>query len=130
MVERNDEIKVLGEVNMELESGNKNLREKLNHEEYTKEEALEEFNSILDNVLEKLSHEKDSLDDFYGFMYEIDEDTSISGKSCEHFEVAEEVIEVANDQAEALSDQELTDECLDDEQVKERRPRKRIRVTQ
>nr|GEY11051.1 hypothetical protein [Tanacetum cinerariifolium] len=45
--------------------------------------------------------------------------------------VAEEVIEMANDQAVALSsDQEVTDECLDDEQVKEIRPSKRIRVTQ
>ncbi|GKE30134.1 hypothetical protein Tco_1445518, partial [Tanacetum coccineum] len=48
-----------------------------------------------------------------------------------HEEVAEEVIEMANDQAEALSsDQEVTDECLDDEQDEERRPNKRIRVTQ
>nr|GEV36779.1 hypothetical protein [Tanacetum cinerariifolium] len=45
-------------------------------------------------------------------------------------EVAEEVIEMANDQAEALSDQEVADDCLDDEQVEERRPSKRIRVTQ
>ncbi|GJX42142.1 hypothetical protein Tco_0257132 [Tanacetum coccineum] len=46
-------------------------------------------------------------------------------------EVTEEVIEMANDQAEALSsDQEVTDEYLDDEQVEERRPSKRIRVTQ
>ncbi|GJX21256.1 hypothetical protein Tco_0223933 [Tanacetum coccineum] len=48
-----------------------------------------------------------------------------------HEEVAEEVIEMANDKAEALSsNQEVTDECLDDEQVEERRPSKRIRVTQ
>nr|GEZ19929.1 hypothetical protein [Tanacetum cinerariifolium] len=48
-----------------------------------------------------------------------------------HEEVAKEVIKMANDQAEALSsDQEVTDECLDDEQVEERRPTKRIRVTQ
>nr|GEU32116.1 hypothetical protein [Tanacetum cinerariifolium] len=47
-----------------------------------------------------------------------------------HEEVAEEVIEMANDQAEALSDQEVADDCLDDEQVEERRPSKRIRVTQ
>nr|GFB43132.1 hypothetical protein [Tanacetum cinerariifolium] len=47
-----------------------------------------------------------------------------------HEEVAKEVIEMANDQAEALSDQEVADDCLDDEQVKERRPRKRIKVTQ
>ncbi|GJU62301.1 hypothetical protein Tco_1244136 [Tanacetum coccineum] len=44
--------------------------------------------------------------------------------------VAEEVIEMTNDQAEALSDQEVDDGYLDDEQVKERRLSKRIRVTQ
>ncbi|GJV47150.1 hypothetical protein Tco_1437362 [Tanacetum coccineum] len=38
-------------------------------------------------------------------------------------------LEMANDQAEALSsDKEVTDECLDDEQVGESRPNKRIRV--
>nr|GEU92622.1 hypothetical protein [Tanacetum cinerariifolium] len=48
-----------------------------------------------------------------------------------HEEVAEEVIEMANNQAEALSSvKEVTDECLDDEQVEEKRPSKRIRVTQ
>ncbi|GJV81354.1 hypothetical protein Tco_1517224 [Tanacetum coccineum] len=82
-------------------------------------------------------------------MYDTDDDASISGKSREHFgwdwdspevarevvlyppvyeDVAKEVIEMANDQAEALSDQEVADECLDDEQVEERRPSKRIRV--
>ncbi|GJT75041.1 hypothetical protein Tco_1041766, partial [Tanacetum coccineum] len=86
-------------------------------------------------------------------MYDTDDDASISGKSCEHFgwdwpekdspgtevagevvfyppvheDVAEEVIKMANDQAEALCDQEVTDECLDDEHVEERRPSKRIR---
>ncbi|GJS51245.1 hypothetical protein Tco_0624607 [Tanacetum coccineum] len=140
----------------------------------SEEEALEEFNSTLDNVLEKLSQEKDSPDDFYGFMYDTDDYASIIGNSCEHFgwdwpendstctevdwkddplhetkesfvgldqsiqvvfvqnnvheDVAEEVIEMANDQAETLSDQEVTDECLDDEQLEERS--KRIRVTQ
>ncbi|GJR78183.1 hypothetical protein Tco_0148968 [Tanacetum coccineum] len=181
MVERDDEIKVvrdheikvLGEVNVELESGSKKLREKLRQEEDTEEEAFEEFSSTLDNVLEKLSQENESPDDFYGLMYDTDDDASISGKSCEHFGwdwdspgtevdwqddplhetedlfvgldqpiqlvvsqnnvhegVAEEVIEMANDQAEALSsDKEVTDECLDDEQVGESRPSKRIRVT-
>nr|GEU78447.1 hypothetical protein [Tanacetum cinerariifolium] len=110
MVEHDDEIKVLGEINAELNSGTKKLREKLRQEEDIKEEALEEFNSTLDNVLEKLSQEKDSPDDFYGFMYETDDDASISGKS--------------------LSNQEVTDECLDEELVEERRLSKRIRVTQ
>nr|GEV42255.1 hypothetical protein [Tanacetum cinerariifolium] len=181
MVERDDEIKVLEEIKLELqsgthklESGSKKLREKLIQEEDTEEEAFEEFGLILDNVLEKLSQEKESPGDFYGLMYDTDDDASISEKSCDHFgwdlnspgtevdwqddhlhetedffvgldqpiqlvlaqnnvheEVAEEVIEMANDQAEALSsDKEVTDECLDDEQVEKRRPSKRIRVTQ
>ncbi|GJT60558.1 hypothetical protein Tco_1004091 [Tanacetum coccineum] len=165
MVERDDEIKVFGEINLELESGTDKLIEKLSQEKYSQEEALEEFHSTLDNVLEKLSQQKDSLDDFYGFMYDTDDTASISGKSCEHFgwdwpkkdssgieidwqddhfhetedllvgldqaiQVAKEVMEMANDQAEELSDQEVADDCLDDEHVKERRPSKRIGVTQ
>nr|GEX54002.1 hypothetical protein [Tanacetum cinerariifolium] len=141
MVEHDDEIKVLGEVNVELEFGSKKLREKLSQEEDTGEEALKEFNSTLANGLEKLSQEKDIAYDFYGFMYDTDDDASISGKLYEHFgwdwpekdlpEVVEEVIEMDNDQAEALSsDREVTDECLDDEHVEKRRPSKRIRVNQ
>nr|GEZ21401.1 hypothetical protein [Tanacetum cinerariifolium] len=49
-IERDHEIKVLGEVNVELESGTKKLREKLIQEEDSEEEALEEFNLTLDNV--------------------------------------------------------------------------------
>ncbi|GJS61972.1 hypothetical protein Tco_0656756 [Tanacetum coccineum] len=60
MVERDDEVKVLGEINVELESGTNKL-------------------------IEKLSQEKDSPDDFYGFMYDTDDDASISGKSNDHF---------------------------------------------
>ncbi|GKC90321.1 hypothetical protein Tco_1150970 [Tanacetum coccineum] len=107
MVERDDKIKVLGKINVKLESGTNKLIAKLNQEKDSEEEALEEFNSTLDNVLEKLSQEKDSPYDFYGFMYDTDDDASISGKY-----------------------QEVADDCLDDEQVKERRPSKRIRVTQ
>nr|GEV66180.1 hypothetical protein [Tanacetum cinerariifolium] len=173
-VVRDHEIKVLGEVNVKLESGSKKLKEKLSQEEDTKEKAFEEFSSTLDNILEKLSQENESPYYFYGLMYDTDDDASISEKSCEHFgwdwdspgtevdwqddplhktedffvrldqpiqlvvaqnnvheEFAEEVIEMANDQAEALSsDKEMIDECLDDEQVEERRPSKRIRVTQ
>ncbi|GJS17559.1 hypothetical protein Tco_0412031 [Tanacetum coccineum] len=108
MVERDDEIKqealeneikVLGEVNVELEFGSKKLRENLCQEEDIEEEAFEEFSSTLDNVLEKLSQENESPNDFYGLMYDTDDDASISGKSW----VAEEVIEMANDQAKALS---------------------------
>ncbi|GJV31068.1 hypothetical protein Tco_1391468 [Tanacetum coccineum] len=156
---------VLGEINVELESVTHKVIEKLSQEKYSQEEALKEFNLTLDNVLEKLSQEKDSPDDFYGFMYDTNNDASISGKSSDHFgwdwpemdslvievdwqddpfhetkdlfvgldqaiQVAEEVIEMANDQAEALSDQEVADNCLHVEHVEERRPSKRIRVTQ
>ncbi|GJW94896.1 hypothetical protein Tco_0174568 [Tanacetum coccineum] len=120
VVERDDEIKILGEINIELDSGTNKLIRKLSHEKDSQEEAFEEFNSTLDNVLEKLSHEKDILNDSIGFMYDTDDDASISGKSSEHFcwdwpqkdspevvfdlLVHEEVMEMANDQAEALSE--------------------------
>nr|GEW13080.1 hypothetical protein [Tanacetum cinerariifolium] len=164
MVKHDDEIKLLGEIKSELQSGTHKVIETLSQEKFsqqealekfkwmvvrdhelkeedTEEEAFEEFSSTLDNVLEKLSQENKSPDDFYGLMNDTDDDASISGKSCEHFVwdwdspvhewVAEEVIEMANDQAKALSsDKEVTDECLDDEQVRENRPSKRIRVTQ
>ncbi|GJW83482.1 hypothetical protein Tco_0156627 [Tanacetum coccineum] len=45
-------------------------------------------------------------------------------------EVAKEVMEMDNDQAKELSDQEVANDCLDDKQVKERRPSKRIKDTQ
>ncbi|GJT87080.1 retrovirus-related pol polyprotein from transposon TNT 1-94 [Tanacetum coccineum] len=64
MVERDDEIKVLGEINVEIESGTNKLIEKLSQQKDSQEDALVEFNSTLDNVLEKLSQEKDSPDDF------------------------------------------------------------------
>nr|GEW54034.1 hypothetical protein [Tanacetum cinerariifolium] len=130
MVERDDEIKVLGkinpelqygtykvlgEVNVELESSSKKLREKLSQEEDTEEEVFEEFSLTLDNVLEKL------LDDFMVVL----------SQNNVHKEVAEEIIKMANDHAEELSsDQVVTDNYLDDEHVEERRPSKRIRVTQ
>nr|GEX05660.1 hypothetical protein [Tanacetum cinerariifolium] len=146
MVERDDEIKVLGEVSMELKSGSKKLREKLHQEEDTEEQDFEEFSSTLDNVLEKLSQENKSPDDFYGLMYDTDDNARISGKSYlvvgldqpiqlvvsqnnVHEGITEEVIEMANDQAEALSsDKEVTDECLDDEHIGKSRTSKRIRV--
>ncbi|GJY46983.1 hypothetical protein Tco_0436046 [Tanacetum coccineum] len=68
MVEGDDEIK------------------KLSQEKDSQEEALIEFNSALENILEKLIQENDNLDDFYGFMYDTDDDASISGKSSEHFD--------------------------------------------
>ncbi|GKC06032.1 hypothetical protein Tco_0997642 [Tanacetum coccineum] len=107
MVERDDEIKVLGEINVELESGTNKLIEKLSQEKDSQVEALKVFNSALDNVLEKLSQEKDSPDDFYGFMYDTDDDASIevAGEVVfyppVHEEVVEEVMEMANDQSEA-----------------------------
>ncbi|GJR93549.1 hypothetical protein Tco_0265723 [Tanacetum coccineum] len=128
-------------INLKLESikytPHNDTIKKLRQEEDTEEEAFEEFSSTLDNVLEKLSQENESPYNFYGLMYDTDDDSSISGNSCEHFGwdwdspgIAEEVIEMANDQAEALSfDKEVTDECLDDKHVGESRPSKRIRVT-
>ncbi|GJU00323.1 hypothetical protein Tco_1110661 [Tanacetum coccineum] len=44
-------------------------------------------------------------------------------------EVAQEVVEMANDQDETLSNQEVADDSLDDEEVEEGRPSKRIIVT-
>ncbi|GJV53566.1 hypothetical protein Tco_1449307 [Tanacetum coccineum] len=189
MVKGDDEIKVLGEINIKLESGTHKLIEKLSQEKDSQEEALGEFNSTLENVLQNLSQEKDSPNDFYGFMYDMDDDASIGGKSSEHFgsdshekdspdtevdwqddlfhetkvlfvgldqaiedvvvqnnvqqevarevifnllvykEVVVEVIEMAKDQDEALYDQEMADDSLDHEQVKEKRPSKRIKVT-
>nr|GEW39346.1 hypothetical protein [Tanacetum cinerariifolium] len=85
MVECDDEIKVLGEINIELESGTNKLIEKLSQENDSQEEALKESNSTLDNFIEKLSQGKDSPDDSYGFMYDTDDDASISGKSSGHF---------------------------------------------
>nr|GEV71597.1 hypothetical protein [Tanacetum cinerariifolium] len=46
-----------------------------------------------------------------------------------HKEVTEGVMKMANDQAKALSDQEVADDCLDNKHVEERRPSKRIIVT-
>ncbi|GJX86083.1 hypothetical protein Tco_0336857 [Tanacetum coccineum] len=142
-VEHDHEIKVLGEVNVELESGTKKLREKLSQEEDREEEALEEFNSTLDNHFGWDWPEKDSpgtkvdwqfnpLHETEDFFVGLDQPIHVVVlQNNVHEEVAEEVIEMANDQAEALSsDQEVTDECLDDEQDEERRPNKRIRVTQ
>nr|GEV69124.1 hypothetical protein [Tanacetum cinerariifolium] len=59
-----DEIKVLAEINVELESRIHKLIEKLSQEKDSQEEALGEFNFTLENVIEKLSHEKDSPDEF------------------------------------------------------------------
>nr|GEW34203.1 hypothetical protein [Tanacetum cinerariifolium] len=136
MVERDDEIKllgeinlelqsgtykVLGEVNVELESGTKKLREKLSQEEDSEEDALKEFNSTLDNIKPVIVVQNN-------VQQEVDGEVVLYPPV--HEDVAEEVIEMANDQAEALSDHKLVDECLDDKHVEERRPIKRIKVTQ
>ncbi|GJU47740.1 hypothetical protein Tco_1217295 [Tanacetum coccineum] len=124
MVERVNEIKVLREINVELKSGTNKIRTKLSQEEDSEEEAIKEFNSTLDNVLEKLSQDKDSPNDFMRLLERLFFYLPV------HEDVAKEAIEMANDQAEALSDQEVANECLDDEQVEEIRPSKRIIVTQ
>nr|GEV81728.1 hypothetical protein [Tanacetum cinerariifolium] len=129
MVEHDDEIKVvcdhgikvLREVNVELEFGSKKLREKLSQEEDTKEEALKEFNSTLTNGLEKLMEsyvnwpEKDSpvteidwqndpLHENEDFFVRLDQLIQVVVvQNNVHEEVVEEVIEMDNDQAEALS---------------------------
>ncbi|GJU61291.1 hypothetical protein Tco_1243126 [Tanacetum coccineum] len=132
---------VLGEVNAELESGSKKLREKLSQKEDAEEEAFEKFSSTLDNVLEKPENDSlgtkadwqdDPLHESENFFVGLDQLIQVVvAQNNVHEVVAEEVIEMANDQAEALSsDQEVTDECLDDEHVEERRSSKRIRVAQ
>ncbi|GJT86612.1 hypothetical protein Tco_1068329 [Tanacetum coccineum] len=91
-------------------------------EKDSQEEALIEFNSTLENILEKLSQENDNLDDFYGFMYDTNDDASISGKSSEHFDW---------DWPKKDSPyQDVVDDSLDDEHVEEGRPSKRIRIPQ
>nr|GEV30105.1 hypothetical protein [Tanacetum cinerariifolium] len=118
-----NDIKVLAEINVELQSGTEKMIDKLSQEKDSQEDAIGEFNSTMDNVIEKLSEEKDSPDDFYGFLYDTDNDASISA-------VYEEVVEMASDQDESLFDQEVVNDSLDSEDVKQGRPIKRIRVTQ
>ncbi|GJS56515.1 hypothetical protein Tco_0629877 [Tanacetum coccineum] len=96
--------------------------------------------------------EIDSPGDFYGFMYDTDNDASISDQAIEdvvvqnnvpqevdrkvvfnlviYEEVTKDVMEMPNDQDEALYDQKVADYSFDDEKVEEERPNKRIRVTQ
>ncbi|GJX60455.1 hypothetical protein Tco_0561722 [Tanacetum coccineum] len=92
MVECDDEIKVLGEINLKLQSDTHKVIEKIIQEKVSQEEALEKFKwkverdheiKVLGEVnvelesgtkklREKLSQEEDDLED-------------ISGKSCEPF---------------------------------------------
>ncbi|GJT72163.1 hypothetical protein Tco_1031449 [Tanacetum coccineum] len=118
-----------------LLSGTEKLIENLSQEKDSQEDALGEFNSIMDKIIEKLSEEKDSPDDFYGFLYDTDDDdddASISEVAEKVFfkaVVYEEVVEMASNQDEALFDQEVADDSLDDEEAELERPSKRIRVT-
>ncbi|GJR20546.1 hypothetical protein Tco_0969073 [Tanacetum coccineum] len=125
MVERDDEIKVLREINLELQSDTHKVIEKLSQEKVSQEEALK-------IIKWKVARE-------HGYSYreicgdEVNEGVRVLESSCEHLggigftmywkligkrthnkklrllllDVAEEVIEMANDQAEALSDQQL-----------------------
>ncbi|GJY12450.1 hypothetical protein Tco_0381759 [Tanacetum coccineum] len=107
-VVRDHEINVLVDVNMELESGSKKLREKLRQEEDIEEHAFEEFTEV--DWKDDHLHETEDL--FVGLDQPIQ---LVVSQNNVHKGVAEEVIEMANDQAEALSsDKEVTDECLDD----------------
>ncbi|GJU98905.1 hypothetical protein Tco_1328176 [Tanacetum coccineum] len=156
MLKGDDEIKVLAEISVELQFRTHKLIEKLSQEKDSQEEASGKFNSTLENVIEKLIQEKYSPDDFYGFMYDTDDDASISDDPYDKTKdlfveldqakdviiqdnvlqevagkvifnpvvyelVAEEVVEMANDQVEALSDQEVADDSLDEEEVEEGR---------
>ncbi|GJX74465.1 hypothetical protein Tco_0313060 [Tanacetum coccineum] len=88
--------------------------------------ALEEFNSTLDNALEKLSQEKDSPDGFYGFMYDTDNDASISGKSYQSIQV----MVVQNNVQQEVAGEVVLYLPVHEDVVEERRPSKKIRVTQ
>ncbi|GJS46772.1 hypothetical protein Tco_0596893 [Tanacetum coccineum] len=96
-----DAIKVLEKINDELQSDTHKLIEKLIQEKDSQEKALGEFNSTLENVIKKLCREKDNPNDFYGFVYDTDDDASIS----------------------------VTNDSLDDDEVERGRSSKRIRVT-
>ncbi|GKE46795.1 hypothetical protein Tco_1478053 [Tanacetum coccineum] len=148
-----DDIKVLVEINVELQFSIDKLIEKLSQKKDSQEEALGEFNSTLNNVIEKLRHEKyspDSLDikiDWQEDPYHETEDLfveldqtikdvivqnnvpqevarEVAFNLVVYEEVAEKVVEMANDQDEALFDQEVAGDSLDDEEVEQRRPSK------
>ncbi|GJZ82323.1 hypothetical protein Tco_0647496 [Tanacetum coccineum] len=113
-VVRDHEIKVLGEVNVELESGSKKLGEKLRQEEDTEEKDFEEFSLTLDNVLEKLSQENKSTEfDWQDDPLHETEDLFVGLDQPIHLVVAQ------NNVHERVA-----------EEVGESRPSKRIRVTQ
>ncbi|GKB40480.1 hypothetical protein Tco_0885422 [Tanacetum coccineum] len=67
----------------------------------------------MENVIKNLCQEKDNPNDFYGFVYDTDDDTSISDQAIED-----------------VVDQEVANDSLDNDEVKRERASKRIRVTQ
>ncbi|GJZ08326.1 hypothetical protein Tco_0542609 [Tanacetum coccineum] len=106
MVERDDDINVLGEINVKLESDTNKLIEKLTQEKDSQEEAFEEFNSTLDNKdSPKIDWQDDPLHETEDFFVGLDQSIHI--------------VVVQNNVP-----QEVAGE------VEERRPSKRIRVTQ
>nr|GEX69040.1 hypothetical protein [Tanacetum cinerariifolium] len=119
MVKGDDAIKVLEKINDELQFDTHKLIEKLIQEKDSQEEALGEFNSTLENVIKKLCQEKDNHNDFYGFMYDTDDDASISDIFVELDQEDEDVV-----------DQEVANDSLDDDEVERGRASKRIIVTQ
>nr|GEZ71414.1 hypothetical protein [Tanacetum cinerariifolium] len=135
MVKRDDEIKVLGKINPELQYGTYKVIENLSHEKVSQQKAIEKFKW-------KVVHDHESSMQDSNLRLRGDKPYSFfasKGKPPRRGlnprplapEVAEEIIKMANDHAEELSsDQVVTDNCLDDEHVEERRPSKRIRVTQ
>ncbi|GJT44076.1 hypothetical protein Tco_0952791 [Tanacetum coccineum] len=146
MVERDDEIKVLGEINLELQSGTHKVIEKLSQEKISQQEALDKFKwkVFRDHEIKVLGEVNVELE---SSMYDTDDEASISGKSCEHFgwdwdspgtEVdwqddplhETEDFFVGLDQPIQLvvTQNNVHEEVA--EEVEERRPSKRIRVTQ
>ncbi|GKE41462.1 hypothetical protein Tco_1468746, partial [Tanacetum coccineum] len=128
-------------------SGTHKVIEKLSQENFSQQEALEKFkwkvvhdheikvlgevNVELESNSTEVDWQDDPLHETEDFFIRLNQPIQdVVAQNNVHEEVAEEIIEMANDQAEALSsDKEVTDECLDDEHVEERRPSKRIKVT-
>nr|GEV48295.1 hypothetical protein [Tanacetum cinerariifolium] len=121
-----DEIKLLVDIDIELQFG-------------------------IDKLIRCLARKKDSPDEFYGFMYDTDDNASISGKSSDFLvemglrwihkilkligkmihtmKLKTYLLDQANDQDEALFDQEVVDESFNDEEIEQGRPIKWIRVS-
>ncbi|GKB77761.1 hypothetical protein Tco_0944656 [Tanacetum coccineum] len=110
--------------------------EKPSKEKDSQEEALGEFNSTLIMSYTSLARKQIVLLDQAikdvavqnNVPQEVDRKVVFNLVIYE--EVTKEVVEMPNDQDEALYDQKVADDSLDDEKVEEERPNKRIRVTQ